>query len=129
MPASTDTPTGYLQTLRSLGDSLLGGFHERLELFTVELQEEKFRLIQLFVWICAAVFTSVMVITFASLTLVYLFWDSARLAALGGLTGLYGLTLVAIIIGLRRFVARQPKPFAETLQELRDDRACIQRAS
>ena len=129
MSHATDEPSGYLQSLRSLGDGLLGALHERIQLFTVELQEEKFRLIQLFIWICAAVFTSVMVITFASLTLVYLFWDSARLAVLSGLTVLYAVALVVLITGLRRFLARQPKPFAETLQEFQNDRACLQRAS
>ena len=129
MQARTKPTTGYLATLRSLGDGLLGGLQERLELFTVELQEEKFRLIQIFVWICAAVFTGVMVITFASLTLVYLFWENARLATLGGLTVLYAIAFFALVVGLRRFLARQPQPFAETLHEIRDDRACIQVAS
>jgi uncharacterized membrane protein YqjE len=98
---------------------------DRLELFTVELQEEKFRLIQTFIWISAAVFTGMMAITFASLTLVYLFWESARLAVLGGLTVLYTGALVVIIISFRRYRARQPSPFAATLHEIGEDRACI----
>ena len=66
-----------------------------------------------------------MTITFASLTLVYLFWESARLAVLGGLTTLYAGALVAIIVAFRRYLARQPKPFAATLDELAVDRTCI----
>ena len=112
-------------SLRALGDGLMASVQDRLELLSVELQEEKFRLIQTFIWISAAVFTGMMAITFASLTLVYLFWESARLAVLGGLTGLYAGTLVAIVVAFRRFLARQPKPFAATLQEIREDRACI----
>lgn len=119
-------PAGYLSSLRSLGDGLLASVQDRFELFTVELQEEKFRLIQLFVWISAAIFTGMMVIAFASLTLVYFFWESARLAVLGGLTVLYTAAFVAIIVALRRYLARQPKPFAGTLQELGEDRTCIQ---
>jgi len=129
MSARLKPATGYLHALRSLGDGLLDGLQERLELFTVELQEEKFRLMQIFIWICAAVFTGMMVITFASLTLVYLFWENARLAALGGLTVLYAVAFAALVVGLRRFLARQPQPFAETLHEIRDDRACIQATS
>ena len=64
--------------------------------------------------------------TFASLTLVYLFWESARIAVLGGLTVLYGGALLAIIVAFRRYLARQPSPFAATLQEIGKDRACIQ---
>ena len=114
-----------MSALRALGDGLLASGQERLELFSVELQEEKFRLIQVFIWISAAVFTGVMTITFASLTLVYLFWESARLAVLGGLTVFYAGVLLAIIIAFRRYRARQPVPFAATLSEIEEDRACI----
>jgi uncharacterized membrane protein YqjE len=115
----------FFGSIRSLADGLLATVHERLELFTVELQEEKFRLIQTVVWICLAIFTGMMAIMFASLTLVYLFWESARLAVLGGLTAMYAIALVAIIIAFRRFLGRQPPPFAGTLNEIREDRACI----
>ena len=119
----------YLSSLRSLGDGLLASVQDRLELFTVELQEEKFRLVQTFVWICAAVFTGMMAITFASLTVVYLFWENARLAVLGGLTVFYAAALVAIVLAFRRFRARQPAPFTATLQELGEDRTCIRTKS
>jgi uncharacterized membrane protein YqjE len=123
----TPPPPGFVDSLRALGDGLIASVQDRLELFSVELQEEKFRLIQVFIWISAGVFTAMMAITFASLTVVYLFWESARLAALGGLTALYAGALVAIVIAFRRYVARQPKPFAATLQEIGEDRACIRK--
>jgi uncharacterized membrane protein YqjE len=125
---SSETP-GFIASFRTLGDSLLGSLQDRLGLFSVELQEEKFRLIQTFIWICAAVFTAMMAIVFASLTLVYLFWESARLAVLGGLAIFYAGAVVAIIVGLRRFIARQPSPFAATLHEIGEDRACIRKES
>ena len=129
MEPATPAPMGYLSSLRSLGEGLLASVQDRLELFTVELQEEKFRLIQTFIWISAAVFAGMMAITFASLTLVYLFWESARLAVLGGLTVLYAGALVVIMIAFRRYLARQPKPFAATLHEIGEDRACIRTES
>lgn len=128
-----DTPppvsAGFIGSLRALGDGLIASLQGRIELFSVEVQEEKFRLIQIFIWISAAVFTGVMAITFARLTLVYLFWESARLAVLGGLTLLYTGALVAIIVAFRRYLARQPRPFAATLQEIGEDRACIRTGS
>lgn len=120
---------GFLDSLRQLGAGLLGAVHDRVELLAVELQEEKFRLIQAFVWISAAVFTGMMALTFASLTLVYLFWESARLAVLGGLAVFYLVALGGIIVAFRRYLARQPRPFAATLQELQDDRTCIRNPS
>ena len=42
-------PAGYITSLRSPGDGFLTGVQDRFELLTLELQEEKFRLSQLFV--------------------------------------------------------------------------------
>jgi uncharacterized membrane protein YqjE len=116
---------GLLGSLRGLADGLLGSAQERLELISIELHEEKYRLVQTLIWISAAVFSAMMTITFASLTIVYLFWDTARLAVLGGLTVLYGIASLVIVWLCRRFIARQPKPFEATIDELQEDRTCI----
>ena len=130
MASASAAPTsGFLGSLRTLGGGLLATARDRFELFSVELQEEKFRLIKLFVWISAAVFAAVMMITFASLALVYFLWESARLGALGGLAVFYAMTLVAIVVSLRRFIVRQPAPFSATRQELSEDIACIQKTN
>ena len=122
-------PEGIIGSIRLLGDNLLASVHDRLELLSIDLQEEKFRLIQTCVWIGAAFFTGMMTVVFASLVLVYAFWESARLAVLGGLTAFYGISLVLVIVAFRRFLARQPRPFTATLQEINQDRACIRNAS
>ncbi len=118
-------PTGFLGSLRQLGDGLIASVENRLKLFAAELQEEKYRVIQTFIWISAAIFTAAMAVTFASLTLVYAFWESARLAALGGLTLVYLAGFIAIVLLFRRYLARQPRPFADTLHELSVDRSCF----
>ena len=125
METATPGPAGFLGSLRSLGDGLLASAQDRLELVSIELQEEKLRLIRMFVWVSAIVFLGMMAVVFGSLTVVYLFWESARLAVLGGLTALYAGALVVIIVAFRRHLARQPSPFSATRQELGEDRACI----
>jgi uncharacterized membrane protein YqjE len=129
MEKAPPDPAGFVGSLRSLGDGLLASAQDRLDLFAIELQEEKFRLIQTFIWISAALFTAMMAVTFASLTLVYLFWETARLAVLGGLTVLYAGVLAGIIVAFRAYLARQPNPFAATLHEIGEDRACIRNES
>ena len=123
--SASASPTGFLNSFRALGDGILAAAHQRLELFSLELHEEKLRLVQTFIWITAAIFTGVLVVTFASLTVVYVFWETARLAALGGLTLLYAAALITVVICFRRFLTRQPKPFAATLHEITADRSCI----
>ncbi|MBC8039017.1 MAG: phage holin family protein, partial [Opitutaceae bacterium] len=102
--------SGFLKNLTSLGDSLIGALQERIELVSVELQEEKYRFVRLIIWISAAVFAGGMTLSFATLTIVYLLWDTARLAALGGFTLLYGGVLAWVIVMMRRQFTHQPKP-------------------
>ncbi len=117
--------SGLLGNLRGFADSLLGSAHDRLELLAVELHEEKFRLIQVFIWISAIVFLTLLALVFVSLAVVVVFWDTARLTAIGTLAGGYTLGLIGTIIGFRRYLRTQPRPFAATLGELKHDRTCI----
>jgi uncharacterized membrane protein YqjE len=125
MESPTGQANGLIDSLRGLGDSLVGTLGDRLALFSVELHEEKHRLFHVLVWISALVFCGVMAATFASVTLVYLFWESARLTVLVGLTLGYAGALVAVGCAFKRYLARQPKPFAATLEEITEDRAWI----
>lgn len=116
---------GLARSLRALGDGLVATLHDRVALLALELEEEKFRLIQLQLWICGAMFAGAMALAFVSLTLVYLFWDSARIAVLAGLAAAYILLLAGALFGLRRLLARTPRAFRATLAELREDRKCL----
>ena len=115
----------FLSALSGLGENLIGTLHDRVELLALDLHEEKLRLIRIFIWTSAIVFTGMLAILFASITVVYLFWDSARLAALGGFALLYVGAFAAALIGLRRHLAAQTMPFAASLRELNTDRTCF----
>jgi uncharacterized membrane protein YqjE len=129
MEKTSPARPGFLGSFRALGDGLLAGIQDRLALVSLELQEEKFRLIRIFFWISAAVFTGMMALAFASLTLVYFFWESARLAVLGGLALFYATALAIILVAFRAYLQNQPRPFAATLEELDTDRICIRKGN
>jgi len=122
---SSSASTGLIGSLRALGDNLLGTVHDRLELLSVEVQEEKLRLIQAFVWISVAVFTGMMTLVFLSLTVVYLFWAEARLTVLIVLTALYAIAFLTVVFAFRRHLAKEPRPLDSTLREIAEDRSCI----
>ena len=124
-PESPPGDPGLLGSLRGLVDGLLGTARDRIELLSLEIHEEKFRLIQLFIWISAAVVSALLAITFVSLTIVYLFWDTARIAVLAGFAILYVLGFVATLFCCRKFISWQPRPFESSLIELQRDRTCI----
>lgn len=125
METTPPTSPGFMDSLRVLGENLLASVQDRVELFSLELREEKLRQIRMLAWACAVGFATMMACTLASLTLAFLLWDSARLAVLGGMTLFYAGAAAGMGIAFRRFLARQPRPFNATLAELAQDRSCI----
>jgi uncharacterized membrane protein YqjE len=122
-------PSSVLGSLRGFAEGLLGSVHDRLELLAIEAHEEKHRLIQIVVWISAVVVFALLAIIFASLALLVIFWDTARVLVVSVLAGVYVVAAVATGIAFRRFMARQTKPFSATLGELKEDRSCTQNGS
>ena len=104
---------------------MLDAVKERVELLALELEEEKYRLVQNFVWISAALFVGAMALTFATLTVVYLFWETARVAVLAGVAAFYAGIFVVVVNWIRRNLAQQARPFAATLEEIEEDRQCM----
>lgn len=125
METTSPSSTGFFASLSNLCAGLVAGVEDRLQLLSAELHEEKLRLIQIFVWISAAVFTGMMAVGFASLAVVFMFSGTARIVALAGFAVLYGVALAVIVISFRRYLARQPRPFSATLEELKEDGECI----
>lgn len=125
MDTQAPSPSGLLGSLRGFADGLLGSVHDRVELLSVELHEEKYRLIQVILWISGIVLSGVLAVIFASLALVFLFWDS-RLTVVVLLAALYAAAFGTTVFLFRGYLRRQPRPFAATLGELKSDRACIQ---
>jgi len=126
MDDTSDSSTGFTDSLADLGDNLLGTLQERFELIAIELKEEKCRLMRLIIWMSAAVFAGVMTLSFATLTVVYLFWESARLGVLAGCTMAYGAALAWVIMTLRKSF-NQSRPLDATIKTLKEDRECIRR--
>src|SRR5574343_1104555 len=105
-------PPGFVRSLQNLGDALLGTAQDRLRLFAVELQEEKLRLVQILLFAAALILAGIMALTFASLTLAFLFWESGRLTVLVGITAFYTAALGVLALTFRRFLRRQMQPFS-----------------
>jgi len=121
----TPSPSGLLGSLRGFADGLLGSVHDRVELLSIELHEEKHRFIQVILWIAGVILSGMLAIIFASLALVFLFWDTHRVEVACGLAALYAIAFGVVVVAFRRYLERQPRPFSGTLSELQRDRECI----
>lgn len=125
MASSSSDTLSPGRELKELAERLFSTVHDRMELISIELQEEKYRLIQTFVWISTAVFVAMLAIAFASITLVYAFSEDRRVIVLGGLSGFYILAFIITVRAFCNYLARQPRPFADTINEFEKDHACF----
>jgi uncharacterized membrane protein YqjE len=121
----SETNNGLFASAKRLADLTLATAHNRVELFAVELQEEKCRLIQALLLAAGAIALGVTALTLVTITVVVLFWENGRVPALGVLSGLFVIAAVFVIRALKKLVANAPG-FRGTLAELEKDRACFQ---
>jgi uncharacterized membrane protein YqjE len=118
-------PDGLLATgkriLRSVGDLV----QSRLELFLLELKEERIRLLDALLLVAACGVCALMTLALFTFTLVVIFWEHRGLV-LVGLTLAYGAGAVASFWTLRNRL-RAWQSFAATLEQIKKDRACLQK--
>jgi uncharacterized membrane protein YqjE len=126
-PAEAEASAEHVSTigaLRRIGETLLSTVHNRLELIALEWKEEKY-------WATSTLMVAAAAIAFAILSVVAVFVTIAFLCPPGARPWvLIGLCLVCIgasvfsVLTLKKRLQRPPV-FAETLDELKKDIACL----
>jgi len=102
--------------------TLLEILQTRVEIVATEFEEERVRLRELVVFGILTLFFVGVGLTLLTLFVVVLYWDSHRVAVLGGVAFLYlGLGGITGIVLYRRLKSR-PRLFSTTLSELAKDR-------
>lgn len=95
---------------RRLGAAVLGLLHSHVELFGIELQEQKANSLRLLLFAgLALVFALLLLMSLSALVLV-LCWDAWRLQAIGGLCLFYGLLTVYCAWRLKQAVDDEASP-------------------
>jgi len=123
------TSGGWFESLRRIGASLSALLRNRFELFTVEWQEEKLRLLNLLVWLGFAAILGAAGMFIGLLALAYWLWTVA------GYAGPVGLAVVAvaaaggILLGVRGKIKTGSAPFPQTVAEFRKDGECLIRGN
>jgi len=95
----------------------------RVELATLELKEEKSRLISAVVWGGVFLFSSFMAVIAIACTALFVFWEQRLYVAIGLLV----FCIVGALIGffLVKKGVKAPTPFAETIAQFKKDRAWL----
>lgn len=114
-------PRGISGSLRNLGRSAVAVLRNRVELFSVELEEQKLRLTRVLILAGAAIFLGNTAILAVSATIVVLAGEQARVAVLVGLSVLYIAAAVWAFLALRKELRSAPPPFQDSISELKKD--------
>ncbi|WP_439586640.1 phage holin family protein [Hydrogenophaga sp.] len=117
------SPQRLSSSLRGLASTVLELLQVRLELFSVEAQEEVLRVGALMVYGAIAVTFLSLGLTFLALFITVALWDSHRLLALGIFTALFLLTGGVAAWLARGRVQSGTRLFSASIEELRQDRA------
>ena len=116
---------GLGEALSALASTTVATLRTRLELATVEFEEQRERTkLMLFLIVIATVFACFALIALSALVVVLL-WDSYRLAALLGVALVYIVIAGSAFYALRQNTA--PRPFSATLQQLERDAEVLRR--
>ncbi|BAP44594.1 phage holin family protein [Pseudomonas sp. 21LCFQ02] len=107
---------------RRLGAAFLGLLHSHVELFGIELQEQKARTVSLLLFAGLALVFGLLLLTGLSALLLIVLWDSYRLVGIIGLCVFYFLAAVFCGLRLRAAIFDESSPFSATLEELANDR-------
>lgn len=116
------------QSVGEMAGALMSIVRTRLELFSLEAFEQKARLLKLLAMTLAAVLFLALALLVFSITVALYFWPTEeRYLALGLLALLYAVLAVVLAWFVRRDLLAGMVPFAATLDELRRDKALIDR--
>src|SRR5688572_749275 len=123
--ADQEHSAGLFGSVRRAADTCLSSIHNRVELFAIELQEEKLRLVRLLLWTGAALFASFLAITIVTIAVIMIFPPETRSVVVGGFAVLYAIGALVLGLKLRSEIKNAPPPLAETTAELKKDLECL----
>lgn len=114
-------PAAILESLGRLGRTGVAVLQNRLSLFSVELEEQKVRVVRLLMLAGAAIFLGNTALLTVSATIVVVAGEAARVPVLIGLSVIYVAGALWAFLALRRELRSAPPPFQETVSELKKD--------
>ena len=113
---------GLFQSINNFLATFVAIVHTRLELLTTELQEEVRQVGAILLWAFIAAFAAMMGLFLGALAVIFVFWDTHRLAASLAMIGMFVGVAVAAGLMLRHKLTTKPPLLDDTLAELAKDR-------
>jgi uncharacterized membrane protein YqjE len=118
--------SGLLGSLSALASTCVGIVYTRLELLSLDLEEDRQQWMRLSALYLSALIALVLGVVFASILIVAAFWETHRLLVLSLLAiFFFGISLMLWILA-RRQASAKPKLFLGTMLELVKDMAALE---
>jgi uncharacterized membrane protein YqjE len=108
-------------TVRRLAATLLAMVQTRLELASVEMEEQSQRYLGYVLMSLLALFLFGIAIVLVAVLVIILFWDSHRIEAVLGMAALFALSALAVGMKVRAGFAARPALLSATMGELQKD--------
>ena len=123
LPQEEQQPvTGLFQSASNFAGTLIAIAHTRLQLLTTELQEEVRQVGAILLWAFIAAFAAMMGLFLGALAVIFVFWDTHRIAASLAMIALFILIAIGAGLMLARKLRDKPPLLDDTLAELAKDR-------
>ena len=103
----------------------MGLLRARLELASVELAEERERVIALLVLAVAGAVLATFAVAAISLLVVAYFWETHRYQAIAAIGAVYAVLAALAFARASSIVRRAPSPFSATIAEFEKDRSAL----
>jgi len=123
MADSETTSSGTFASLRKIGGIISAVLQNRADLLAVELQEEKYRLVEVLILVGIALALGMMALFVFTGVIIFAVPDSYRLWVACGLGVLYILGIFALWSRIKKLLQNQP--FPETISQIKKDWECL----
>jgi len=120
-----DRASGLKPSVTRLVAGGLGLLRARLELASVELAEERERVIALLVFAVAGAVLATFAVAAISLVVVAYFWETHRYQAIAAIGAIYAVLAALVFARAASIVRRTPAPFSATIAEFEKDRSAL----
>ena len=117
--------SGIFKSIAQLLATAVGIAQTRLELLSTELQEEVHRVAEIMLWATVALLAAGVGLLMFALVIIFVYWDTHRLAASIAVTSVFFLIAIVAGLMLRAKVRSKPPLLDATLAELKKDRASL----
>jgi len=129
MSASENDLSDLSTAARRVSASLVEGIHLRLDLFSLEFDEERRRVSMILLTTLALALAGFMVLLCVNAALLIVFWDEWRVETALGLCGFYSAIALLLVVANARRIRRGSRAFEATREVLESDRRSLREPS